>query len=114
MRRILPILSFILLIATQSQAQSARIAPAITFSDPIIKLYPNPATTYINFDLQSGFEKGFSLKVYSFLGKKMFESQNLPQKLTIDLTEFNRGLYMYHLMDASGKIIKSGKFQVTK
>ncbi|MBI5856234.1 MAG: T9SS type A sorting domain-containing protein [Sphingobacteriales bacterium] len=114
MRRILPILSFILLIATQSQAQSARIAPSIAIGDPIIKLYPNPATAYITFDLQNGYEKGLSLQVYSFLGKKMFESQNLPQKLTIDLTEFNRGLYMYHLMDATGKIIRSGKFQVTK
>lgn len=114
MRRILPILSFILLIAIKSQAQSARIAPTITVTDPIIKLYPNPATTYITFELPGGFEKGLSIQVYSFVGKKMFESQNLPQKLTIYLAEFNRGLYMYHLMDATGKIIKSGKFQVTK
>ncbi len=114
MRRILPILSFILLIAIQSQAQSARTAPSISIGDPIVKLYPNPAITYITFDIQTGFEKGLSIQVYSFLGKKMYESQNLTQKLNIDLTEFNRGLYMYHLMDASGKIIKSGKFQVTK
>ena len=115
MRRILPILSFILLIATQSQAQTARTTPVeVSPSDRIIKLYPNPATTYINFDLQKGYQKGLSLQVYSFLGKKMYESQNLPQKVTIDLSEFNRGLYMYHLMDASGKVIETGKFQVTK
>ena len=115
LRRILPILSFILLIAIQSQAQSAReVTPVSTPNDRIVKTYPNPATTYITFDLQAGYQKGLSLQVYSFLGKKMYESQNLPQKLTIDLAEFNRGLYMYHLTDLSGRVIESGKFQVTK
>jgi len=115
LRRILPILSFILLIAIQSQAQSAReVTPVATQNDRIVKTYPNPATTYITFDLQSGYQRGLSLQVYSFLGKKMYESQNLPQKLTIGLAEFNRGLYMYHLTDPSGKVIESGKFQVTK
>ena len=114
MRRILPILSFILLIAIQSQGQSVRNTPATVAADRIIKLYPNPATTYITFDLQQGFERGLSIQVYSFLGKKMFESQNVPPKITLPLAEFNRGLYMYHLIDYTGKIVESGKFQVTK
>jgi Secretion system C-terminal sorting domain len=114
LRRILPILSFILLIAMQSQAQTARSTPASVTSDRIIKLYPNPATTNITFDLQQGYEKGLSLQVYSFLGKKMYENQNVPSKIMLDLTEFNRGLYMYHLIDITGKVIESGKFQVTK
>jgi hypothetical protein len=61
-----------------------------------------------------GYDKGFSIQIYSFLGKKMMEKQNVPQKTTIDLNDFNRGLYMYHLVDATGKVIESGKFQVTK
>ena len=115
LRRILTILSFILLIAIQSQAQSARgiTASSIT-TDRIIKLYPNPATTNITFDLQKGYERGLSLQVYSFLGKKMYEGQNISSKVNINLSEFNRGLYMYHLIDNSGKVIESGKFQVTK
>jgi hypothetical protein len=114
LRRILPILSFILLIAIQSQAQTARSTPASIASDRIIKLYPNPATTNITFDLQKGYEGGLSIQVYSFLGKKMYEGQNVPSIVNINLTEFNRGLYMYHLIDVSGKVIESGKFQVTK
>ena len=114
LRRILTILSIILLIAIQSQAQTARSTPASVSSDRIIKLYPNPATTNITFDLQKGYEKGLSIQVYSFLGKKMYENQNVPSKVMLDLTEFNRGLYMYHLIDISGKVIESGKFQVTK
>ena len=114
MKRILPILSFILLIATQAvNGQSSRNVPG-TDGDRIVKLYPNPATSYITFDLQKGYEKGMSIQIYSFLGKKMHEVTNAPQKSTIDLNDFNRGLYMYHLLDATGKVVESGKFQVTK
>ena len=115
MRRILPILSFILLIATHSQGQSSRTTPGTETNDRIIKLYPNPATTYITFDLQKANEKGVSIQVYNFLGKKMYENQSVTtEKVTVDLAEFNRGVYIYHLRDLSGKIIESGKFQVSR
>ena len=98
----------------QSQGQSSRNTPATEATDRIIKLYPNPATTYVTFDLQKGYEKGLSIQVYNFLGKKMYETQNATEKVTLDLAEFNRGVYIYHLRDLTGKIIESGKFQVSR
>ena len=114
LRRIISILSFILLIAIQSQGQSSRSNPNTDVVDHVVKYYPNPATSYITFDLQKGYEKGLSIQVYNFLGKKMYETQNINERTTIDLTEFNRGVYIYHLRDLNGKIIESGKFQVSK
>lgn len=114
MRRITTILSLILLVTIHSQAQGGRNTPAGDNFDRIIKLYPNPATTDITFDLQKGYQKGMSVQIYSFLGKKVYEISNAPQKSRIDLSDFNRGLYMYHLLDATGKLVESGKFQVTK
>ena len=115
MRRILPIISFILLIAIQSMGQSSRTTPPTDVQDRIVKLYPNPATTYVNFDLQKNYKQGLTLNIYNgVLGKKMYESANLPSRITIDLNEFNRGVYIYHITDASGKIIESGKFQVSR
>lgn len=117
MNRLLPIIiSFILLIASQDEVrgQSSRNVPGTETGDRIIKLYPNPATTYITFDLQKGYERGMSIQIYSFLGKRMHEVTNASQKTVVDLNEFNRGLYMYHLLDASGKVVESGKFQVSK
>jgi hypothetical protein len=102
------------LIATQSQAQSSKAVPPTETNDRVIKLYPNPATTYITFDFQKAYENGLTIQVYSFLGKKMLDVTNTSQKTTINLTDFNRGLYMYHLLDVTGKIIATGKFQVTK
>ena len=114
MRRILPILSFILLTVIYSQGQPSRSNPTTEGGDRIIKLYPNPATSYITFDLQKVYEKGVSLQVYNFIGKKMYETQNVTEKITVDLAEFNRGVYIYHLRDLSGKLIESGKFQVSR
>ncbi|HEX7905225.1 MAG TPA: T9SS type A sorting domain-containing protein [Chitinophagaceae bacterium] len=113
LRKLITILSFILLIAIHSQGQGSRNTPS---TDPGITLntYPNPATTYITFDLQKGFEKGLSIQVFSFLGRKMYESQSLTEKTTIDLSEYNRGVYIFQLKDQTGRIIKSGKFQVSK
>lgn len=55
-----------------------------------------------------------TVQLYSFLGKKVMDVPTTGQKTTVNLTDFNRGLYMYHLVDATGKLVESGKFQVTK
>ncbi len=115
LRRILPIISFILLMAVQSQGQSSATTPSTVVQDRIVKLYPNPATTYVTFDLQKNYRSGLTITVYNgVLGKKVYESANAPSKLTIDLSDFNRGVYIYHVSDASGRIIESGKFQVSR
>ncbi|HEX7846201.1 MAG TPA: T9SS type A sorting domain-containing protein [Chitinophagaceae bacterium] len=113
MKRILPIISIILLTAITSQGQVSKTSLPDQ-GDKVLRLYPNPATSYITIDFQKGFEKGLSIQVFSFLGSKMYETQNVNEKTTIDLAEFNRGVYIYHLRDQSGKLLKSGKFQVSK
>jgi len=113
LRKFLLILSIILLTFIHSRAQSVA-APLSDVNDRIVKLYPNPATSFVTFDLQKSANKGLSLQVYSFLGKKMYEAATISQKLIVDLADFNRGVYIYHLRDQSGKIIESGKFQVSK
>ncbi len=109
LKRILPILFVILFSSFHSQGQSSPAGEA-----KIVRFYPNPATSYINFEVQGRYQKGLTLQVYSFLGKKMFEQQNIQEKTTVNLTEFTRGVYVYHLLDASGKIIDTNKFQVSK
>lgn len=114
MKRFLPILFFLLLTAVTSQAQSSRTGQPGE-GDRIVKLYPNPATSYITFDLQRNYKKGLTVQIYNgVLGKKMYESQNITEKFTLNLTDFTRGIYIYHLVDATGKIIESGKFQVSR
>lgn len=112
MKQLLSILSFVLLISIQSQGQSSR-NPAADGLERLVKMYPNPATSIITFDLQKDADKGLSIQLYSLIGKKMFENMNVKGKVTVNLEEFNRGVYIYHLIDRNGKLVESGKFQVS-
>ena len=114
LKRILPILSFILLTAIHSYGQAPGRGASTDPVEKQLKLYPNPATSYITIDFQKGFEKGLSLQVFSFMGSKMYENQNVTERTTIDLADYNRGVYIYHLRDQNGRLLKSGKFQVSK
>ncbi len=85
--------------------------------DPVAKLvrpYPIPATTSINFDFLYGYDKSFSLQIYNFMGKKVTEINNVSPRINMRLDDFYRGIYIYQLRDKNGKIVDSGKFQVVK
>ncbi len=81
-----------------------------------IKCYPNPAISFINFDFPIDYtSKNYSLQVYSFTGKKMYEVNVTSLKLTLTFNnEFYRGIYIYQLRDKDGKILETGKFQVNR
>jgi hypothetical protein len=80
----------------------------------VIKFYPNPATTVINFEFFKKADKNLTLQIYNFVGKKVFEANDIDQKTTIALNDFFRGVYIFQLRDKAGKIVESGKFQVNK
>lgn len=112
MRRILPILSIILLIATASQGQG-RTMPGQE-GPKVLKYYPNPATSFINFEIQQVDGRGVNLYVINFLGKQVYETKITATRTTVDLSSFTRGVYIFQLRDANGKVVESGKFQVSK
>jgi type IX secretion system substrate protein len=105
-----------LFVAFQSQGQASRNGgPATEANDRIVKLYPNPATSYVTFDIQSNYKNGLSIYIYNgILGRKMYEAVNVREKTTVTLNDFSRGMYIYQLVDETGKIIESGKFQVSR
>ncbi len=81
----------------------------------IIKAYPNPANSYIIFEFDKTVDRSFTLQIYAFYGRKMTEIHISDSKININLDDnYMRGLYIYQLVDQSGKIIESGKFQVNK
>lgn len=113
LKKLLLILSFIGLTAAHSQAQNREIPGTVKTS--IVRFYPNPATTAINFDFQKSYDKGYSIQIYSFMGgRKMYELSNIADRTTINLSDFNRGVYIYQLRDKTGRLVESGKFQVSK
>ena len=80
----------------------------------ITRFYPNPAVSQITFSFENGTEKDKSFQIFNFIGKKIFELQSISPKTIVDLSEFYRGVYIFQIRDKKGKVVESGKFQVTK
>jgi len=108
-------LSIILIVSLQAKSQVAsRQSPAQEPVTRIVKFYPNPATSVINFDFQKNSEKNYNFQIYSLTGKKVYEINKVDQKTTVNLGDFYRGIYIFQLKDQYGKLVDSGKFQVSK
>ena len=108
------LLSIILLTTTQAKSQVRTSVP-----DPelkIVKFYPNPAVSYITFELDKELSanKTYSLQIYNFLGRKVSDISAVNAQTKIDLTNFVRGIYIFQLKDQNGRITESDKFQVNK
>ena len=114
MKRILLILSIFLVTTVGSQAQTKPIA--LTGGQPsLLRFYPNPATSVINFEIQKDYEPGYSIQIFNaILGRKMYELASMPERMSINLSDYSRGIYIYQLRDKSGRMVESGKFQVAK
>ena len=118
LKKIYYIIIFTVVFTAGSFAQNKTIIVGSTGVEPsatkLVRFYPNPAVSVINFEFQKGFDKFSSLQIYNFIGKKVFDIQTTVPKLNISLTDFYRGVYIYQLRDKTGRIVESGKFQVVK
>jgi len=113
LKRLIYILSFMLIAVISSNGQSNR-SIANGQGERIVKTYPVPAISYITIEPVKATNTNYVLVIFNFLGRKMYEKQNFSQKTTIMLDEFTRGVYIYHLTDLTGRLVESGKFQVSK
>ncbi|MEO8712720.1 MAG: T9SS type A sorting domain-containing protein [Parafilimonas sp.] len=100
----------------QSNTANSANMPGRDIQARMVKCYPNPAISFINFEILPEYiTKNYSLQVYSFTGKKMYEVNINFSKVTLTFTnEFYRGIYVYQLQDKNGKVLETGKFQVNK
>ena len=106
------ILSIILLTSTQAKSQAKGPMP-----DPeprIIKYYPNPAISYITFEVAKEANKSYTLQIFNFLGRKVKDVKDITPKTIVNLSELVRGIYIFQLKDPNGRVTDSGTFQINK
>ena len=106
------LLSIILMNSFQAKSQAR--GPFPDTDHKVFKFYPNPAVSYITFELVKDANKSYTLQIFSFLGKMVKDERQITEKRTINLSDLNRGLYTFQLKDESGRITDSGIFQVNK
>jgi Secretion system C-terminal sorting domain len=114
LKKFVYILIFIIGLNFTSAAQNKQAVPGDGTQPKLVKLYPIPATTVINFDFVSGYDKSMTFEIYNFSGKKVFEQKNPPQKIALQLTDFSRGFYYYQLRDKNGRQLETVRFLVIK
>ena len=110
--RIFYIVSIILLTTLQSKSQTNRPASQEPVAR-VTKFYPNPAVSQITFDFDQNADKDYSFQVFNFVGKKVLDLPSVTQKTVVNVSDFYRGVYIFQLKDRTGKMIDSGKFQVS-
>ena len=108
------LLSIILLNSTQAKSQAKGPMP-----DPevkIVKFYPNPAISFITFEIEKEQQnKTYTLQIFNFLGKKVKDIPDVTTKTVVNLSDLVRGLYIFQLKESSnGRVADSGTFQVNK
>lgn len=97
-------------VSSKAQSKSNPDVPS-----PVVRIFPNPATTVINFDFQKDYEQGYSIQIFNaILGRKMFEQTNMPERMSVNLNDYSRGIYIFQVRNKNGRMIDSGKFQVAK
>ena len=106
------LLSIILSISIQAKSQVR--GPMSEPEHKIIKFYPNPAVSYITFELNKEPNKTYTLQIFSFLGRKVKDVPDIADKRTVNLSDLNRGLYTFQLKDEEGRVTDSGIFQINK
>jgi hypothetical protein len=113
--KIIVAIAFLLSLSASGVAQKSWTEGNAAGTDKaMIRFYPNPATTVINFEFKTPVSTGFTLQVFSFLGRKVLTVPVTNNKLTVSISELNRGIYVFQLRDANGRIVESNKFQVNK
>lgn len=79
-----------------------------------IKVYPNPATSIVNFDFTgiSDIEEEMEISLFNAIGAKLKSVKtNGLDKLSIETVDLPAGMYLYQI-EANQSVLKTGKLMV--
>lgn len=74
--------------------------------ESLINVYPNPSTGLLNVELRQGATSFNKVKMYSAMGKLVYQQQLLGKNLTIDMSEQLNGIYFVEFTNGLNRVIK--------
>lgn len=77
-----------------------------------VLVYPNPSSNVVNVVTNNPDARFVS--VYDVTGKLMEKQSLTDGKVKVDVSSFNKGLYLYTVSTADNRAIRSGKFTVSE
>ncbi len=82
-----------------------------------VQAFPNPAIDWVRFDCTNLTADEYTLKIFNIVGKVVWkETFQIAGKrsVTVDLEDFNKGTYLYSLVNRKGEIIGTKRLVVVK
>lgn len=80
----------------------------------LVRFFPNPAVNTITFEFKEEQPKGTNIQIFSFLGRQVANIPVNSQRVSVKLTEFYSGIYVFQVRTPNGKIAETNKFQVNR
>jgi hypothetical protein len=82
------------------------IVPVIPAKESfIVKVYPNPAQSTINIECINATGAGVkTISIFNVLGRKVFTGQMGKQKISVDITNFSKGMYILQVEDGTNRL----------
>jgi hypothetical protein len=77
-----------------------------------VKAYPNPANAVFNIELNDDVHT--NIAIYDITGKLVYRTTSTEKITAIEVSNLNKGIYLYEVRSQSNEIIKTGKFSVAK
>ena len=69
-----------------------------------INIYPNPTKDFINIDLQNSLKS--KVQIFNIFGKELFNKQFTQNFISIDISNFTKGIYILKINNKTTKLIK--------
>ena len=85
------------------------ITPTIDIILANLTIYPNPATDLLTIDSPDENLDGYTLQMSNILGERVLRKSLQDYKNTLDIASLERGIYLYQIFSAEGKLMKTGK-----
>ncbi len=76
-----------------------------------VSVFPNPATNSISFTSSLN---ATAVEVFDIAGRKVGAFEMIGNAVTIELSSFSAGMYIYNVVNEKKEVINRGKFEVTK
>lgn len=86
-------------------------------TEPDIYAFPNPAIGYVNIELNNLRPGQYKIALYNFLAQEVFQMPvkvEADETVRIDITEFDKGPYLYALIDQYGRRIITKRLTIMK
>ena len=78
------------------------------FDNTEVKVYPNPATSFVNVEVTSEEAQQFNVKMVDMMGKTVYVDQFISgtDPYTINVNNFAKGVYFLHLNSENGQMVQ--------